>query len=204
MITNTELEYKGDLYPNQIIDFKQDVDKFNFTTQNGVVLQITVLRNSAIRFRYATDYVFEPDFSYAISENASRGYNLLEVDETKSEYVISTSKIKVLVDKQTLRIQISDLEGNIINEDELGFHWEENYEFGGNTVKMSKITQSSESYYGMGDKATHSNLKGKRVNNWVTDSYAFGKDQDPLYKAIPFYIGLHNNISYGIFFDNTF
>ncbi len=204
MITNTELEYKGDLYPNQIIDFKQDVDKLNFTTQNGVVLQITVLRNSALRFRYATEEVFQPDFSYAISENASRGYNLLEVDETNSEYLISTSKIKVLVDKQSLRIQISDLEGNIINEDELGFHWEENYEYGGNTVKMSKITQSSESFYGMGDKATHSNLKGKRVSNWATDSYAFGKDQDPLYKAIPFYTGLHNNIAYGIFFDNTF
>jgi len=204
MITNTELEYKGDLYPNQIIDFKQDVDKLNFTTQNGVVLQITVLRNSALRFRYATEEVFQPDFSYAISENASRGYNLLEVDETNSEYLISTSKIKVLVDKQSLRIQISDLEGNIINEDELGFHWEENYEYGGNTVKMSKITQNSESFYGMGDKATHSNLKGKRVSNWATDSYAFGKDQDPLYKAIPFYTGLHNNIAYGIFFDNTF
>ncbi len=204
MITNTELEYKGDLYPNQIIDFKQDVDKLNFTTQNGVVLQITVLRNSALRFRYATEEVFQPDFSYAISENASRGYNLLEVDETNSEYLISTSKIKVLVDKQSLRIQISDLEGNIINEDELGFHWEENYEYGGNTVKMSKITQSSESFYGMGDKATHSNLKGKRVSNWATDSYAYGKDQDPLYKAIPFYTGLHNNIAYGIFFDNTF
>ncbi|WP_373017941.1 TIM-barrel domain-containing protein, partial [Muriicola sp.] len=25
-----------------------------------------------------------------------------------------------------------------------------------------------------------------------------------LYKAVPFYIGLHNNIAYGIFFDNTF
>ncbi|HCO82622.1 MAG TPA: hypothetical protein DIT95_03695, partial [Arenibacter sp.] len=51
---------------------------------------------------------------------------------------------------------------------------------------------------------THSNLKGKRVSNWVTDQYAYGKDQDPLYKAIPFFIGLHNNKSYGIFFDNTF
>ena len=104
MITNTELEYKGDLYPNQIIDFKQDVDKLNFTTQNGVVLQITVLRNSALRFRYATEEVFQPDFSYAISENASRGYNLLEVDETNTEYLISTSKIKVLVDKQSFRV----------------------------------------------------------------------------------------------------
>ncbi len=55
MITNTELEYKGNLYPNQIVDFKQDVDKFYFTTENGVILQITVLRNSALRFRYATE-----------------------------------------------------------------------------------------------------------------------------------------------------
>ncbi|HET8735861.1 MAG TPA: TIM-barrel domain-containing protein, partial [Pricia sp.] len=112
--------------------------------------------------------------------------------------------VQVLVDKRTLRTQISDLKGNIINEDELGFHWEENYEYGGNTVKMGKITQNSESYYGMGDKATHSNLKGKRVSNWVTDQYAYAKDQDPLYKAIPFYIGLHSGQAYGIFFDNSF
>ncbi len=204
MITNTELEYKGNLYPNRIAEFKRDTDKFYFTTENGVILEITVLRNSAVRFRYATEHVFEPDFSYAINENSSRGYNRLETSETKTEYWIETSKIKVLIDKKTLRIQISDLGGNIINEDELGFHWEENYAYGGNTVKMSKITQAAESFYGMGDKPTHSNLKGKRVNNWVTDQYAFGKDQDPLYKAIPFFIGLHKNIAYGIFFDNTF
>ncbi len=204
MITNTELEYKGNLYPNHIIKFKRDTDKFYFTSENGVILEITVLRNSAIRFRYATEEVFQPDFSYAISPDGSRGYNKLEATETKTEYLISTSKITVLVDKKTMRTQISDLEGNIINEDELGFHWEENYQFGGNSVKMSKITQTAESFYGMGDKATHSNLKGKRVSNWVTDSYAYSKDQDPLYKAIPFYIGLHNDIAYGIFFDNTF
>jgi len=204
MITNTELEYKGNLYPDRIIKFKRDTDKFYFTSENGVILEITVLRNSAIRFRYATEEVFQPDFSYAISPDGSRGYNKLEATETKAEYLISTSKITVLVDKKTMRTQISDVVGNIINEDELGFHWEENYEYGGNSVKMSKIAQTAESFYGMGDKATHSNLKGKRVSNWVTDSYAYTKDQDPLYKAIPFYIGLHNDIAYGIFFDNTF
>ncbi|MDC6353691.1 MULTISPECIES: glycoside hydrolase family 31 protein [Robiginitalea] len=204
MITNTELEYKGNLYPNQVVDYHTDSGKFYFTTDNGVVLEITVLRNSALRFRYATDYNFEPDFSYAIAPDATGGYNELRDEETESDYRIFTSRLQVLVDKKSLRVQISDLEGNIINEDELGFHWEENYAFGGNTVKMSKITQSSESFYGMGDKATHSNLKGRRVNNWVTDQYAFGKEQDPLYKAIPFYIGLHNNQAYGIFFDNSF
>src|SRR5690554_1861483 len=204
MITNTELEYKGNLYPNAIIDFYRKTDKLYFSTLNGVVLEITVLRDSVIRFRYATEKIFEPDFSYAISENASIGYNKLEVEETTTEYLIYTAKLKVLIDKKTLRTQVSDLSGNIINEDELGFHWEENYEYGGNTVKMSKITQNTESFYGMGDKAIHSNLKGKRMSNWVTDQYAYGKDQDPLYKAVPFFIGLHSDQAYGIFFDNTF
>ena len=204
MITNTELEYKGNLYPNTIVEFQRDTDKLYFTTSNGVILELTILRDSILRFRYATENIFQPDFSYAISENVSVGFNHLMVEETPTEYLVYTAKLKVLVDKKTLRTQISDLDGNIINEDELGFHWEENYEFGGNSVKMSKITQNTESFYGLGDKATHSNLKGKRVSNWVTDQYAYGKDQDPLYKAIPFFIGLHNNKSYGIYFDNTF
>jgi alpha-glucosidase len=204
MITNTELEYKGNLYPNHVVDFKQDTNKIYLTTKNGVVLEITVLRGSLIRFRYATNYVFEPDFSYAIDPEANLGYSKLEVVENDTEYIIETDRVHVLVDKKSLRTQISDLEGNIISEDEIGFHWEENYEYGGNTVKMSKITQTGESFYGMGDKASHCNLKGKRVENWVTDQYAYGKDQDPLYKAIPFYTGLHKGKAYGLFFDNSF
>jgi len=204
MITNTELEYKGNLYPNHIVDFKQDTDKLYFTTENGVVLQVTILRGSIIRFRYATNYVFEPDFSYAVDPEATFGYSTLEVEENASEYIIKTARVHILVDKKTLRTQISNLEGVIISEDEIGFHWEENYEYGGNTAIMSKITQTGESFYGLGDKATHSNLKGKKLLNWVTDQYAYNKEQDPLYKAIPFYIGLHKGISYGIFFDNTF
>ncbi len=204
MITNTELEYKGNLYPNHIVEFSQDSDKLYFTTDNGVVLQITILRGSIIRFRYATNYNFEPDFSYAIDPDATMGYSKLEIVENDTEYVVATARLSILVDKMTLRTQISDLEGNIISEDELGFHWEENYEYGGNTVKLSKITQSGESFYGMGDKAMHSNLKGKRVENWVTDQFAFAKEQDPLYKAIPFYVGLNKGKAYGIYFDNSF
>ncbi|WP_299324433.1 glycoside hydrolase family 31 protein [uncultured Maribacter sp.] len=204
MITNTELEYKGNLYPNHIVEFSQDSDKLYFTTDNGVVLQITILRGSIIRFRYATNYNFEPDFSYAIDPDATMGYSKLEIVENDTEYIVATARLSILVDKKTLRTQISDLKGNIISEDELGFHWEENYEYGGNTVKLSKITQSGESFYGMGDKAMHSNLKGKRVENWVTDQFAFAKEQDPLYKAIPFYVGLNKGKAYGIYFDNSF
>ena len=103
-----------------------------------------------------------------------------------------------------MRVSIFDLQGNVLLEDELGFHWEESYEYGGNIVKMSKASKDGECFYGLGDKATQMNLKGKRLENFATDQYAFQKDQEPLYKVVPFYIGLQNKQAYGIFFDNTF
>ena len=127
MITNTEIAKRGNLLPDHIVDFKQDSEKIFFTTKNGVILEITVLRDSAIRFRYATEHVFEPDFSYAISDDVSLGYNELTVKEEPPEYVITTSKLKIYVKKANLKVQIVDLEDNVINEDELGFHWEENF-----------------------------------------------------------------------------
>jgi alpha-glucosidase len=204
MITNTELEYKGDLYPSKIVSYMHDVDSVYFYTDNSVILKLTVLRDSLIRFRFTTKGYFSNDFSYAIDKSHSHGYNHLAVTEEKDYYQITTNKIICKVQKADLRSSIYDLKGNVILEDELGFHWEESYEFGGNIVKMSKASRDGECFYGLGDKATQMNLKGKRVENFATDQYAFQKEQEPLYKVVPFYIGLHNKQSYGIFFDNTF
>jgi alpha-glucosidase len=204
MITNTELEHKGDQFPSKIISLQQDVDSIYFNTDNNVILKITILRDSLIRFRYTTKGYFSNDFSYAIDKSQSHGYNQLEVIEDQQFYLIKTSKVFCKVNKKDLKISIHDIDGFAILEDEIGFHWEECYEHGGNIVKMSKVSKDGESFYGLGDKASHLNLKGKRLENWAMDQYAFHKDQEPLYKVVPFYIGLHHNKAYGIFFDNTF
>ena len=205
MIVNTELEQKGNQFPSYIVDFKKDVDTLYFTTQNDVILQLTVVRDSLLRFRYTTIGKFDKDFSYAITKYASTGYNKLEIEEDKDCYHVITSKLHCKIEKQTLKISIYDVVDKfLINQDEIGFHWEESYQYGGNIVKMSKVSRDGESYYGLGDKPNHVNLKGRRYDNWVTDSYAYGKDTDPIYKAIPFYTGLHHGKAYGIFFDNTF
>ena len=205
MIINTELEQKGNLFPSRIIAFTKDVDTLFFYTENDVVLQMRILRDSVIRFRYTTTGKFENDFSYAITKYASTGYNRLDIDEEDDVYIVSTAKLICKIYKANLKVIICDAaDGSVINEDELGFHWEESYQFGGDIVKMSKVSHGGESFYGLGDKPSHLNLKGKRFENWVTDSYAFGKDTDPIYKAIPFFTGLNNDKAYGICFDNTF
>ena len=199
MIVNTELEQKGNLFPSEIVNYTKDVDTLHFTTKNNVVLQLTVVRDSVIRFRYATTGKFENDFSYGITKHASRGYSFLEVTEDEKNYIVTTSKLICKIEKLSLQVSLYDaLDLKLINEDEIGFHWEESYEFGGDIVKMSKACQKSESFYGLGDKPVEVNLKGKRFENWATDSYAFGKNTDPIYKAIPFYTAIQDNKAYGI------
>lgn len=204
MITNTSLEYKGDLYPSKIVSFQHEGDSFFFHTDNKVILKVTILRDSLIRFRFTTKGYFSNDFSYAIDKTQLHGYNFLELTEEETYFQIRTSKVKCKIQKVDLRLSIYDLNDLLILEDELGFHWEESYEYGGNIVKMSKSSKDGECFYGLGDKATQMNLKGKRLENFATDQYAYQKEQDPLYKVVPFYIGLQNKQSYGIFFDNTF
>jgi alpha-glucosidase len=204
MITNTTLEYKGNLFPQSIISFEKNVDTYTFRAKNNVLLRLTILRDSVVRFRYATENAFEKDFSYALADNYPKGYNDLNFAEDEDYYILTTAKIKIYVAKENMRIGIYTLEGTPILEDELGFHYEENHEYGGNIVKMSKHSAKGESFYGLGDKPSHMNLKGMRFTNWNTDEYAFSKDKDPIYKTIPFYIGLNQNTAYGIFFDNTF
>ena len=204
MIVNTQLEYKGDLYPSKIVSYEHEGDSVFFNTDNKVILKVTILRDSLIRFRFTTKGYFSNDFSYAIDKSQLHGYNFLELTEEETYFQIRTSKVKCKIQKTDLRLSIYDLNDFLILEDELGFHWEESYEYGGNIVKMSKSSKDGECFYGLGDKATQMNLKGKRVENFATDQYAYQKDQEPLYKVVPFYIGLHNKQSYGIFFDNTF
>ena len=205
MITNTELEQKGNQFPSNIISYKKNVDTLCFDTSNGVTLQLTVVRDSVLRFRYTTTSNFDEDFSYAITKYASTGYNHLEITEDEEAYIVTTQKLICRINKENLKVSLFDaLDNTLISQDELGFHWEESFQYGTDIVKMSKVSQDGESYFGLGDKPGSLNLKGKRYENWVTDSYAYGKDSDPIYKAIPFYTGLHHGKAYGIFFDNTF
>jgi alpha-glucosidase len=48
--------------------------------------------------------------------------------------------------KIDMRVSILIYTETILLEDELGFHWEESYEHGGNIVKMSKASKDGECF----------------------------------------------------------
>lgn len=188
--------------PGTLLQFSQHEGHVLFETLE-CSLKISVVSNTILRFTYAPYHEFERDFSYAVVlDKHTAGY--FQVIETNKEVEIKTQKLVCRVAKNDLKVILEDLQGNIILEDEKGFHWEDYQDYGGNLIYNSKKISESEVFLGFGDKPTDLDLRGKLLTNWGSDMFGYEKNSDPLYKNIPFYYGLHQGISYGIFLDNTF
>jgi alpha-glucosidase len=85
--------------------------------------------------------------------------NFLEVTGEEDYYQIQTSKVKCVIQKQIWEYRF--LIYTELFEDELGFHWEESYEHGGNIVKMSKASKDGECFMALEIKRPKWILKGK-------------------------------------------
>ncbi|WP_205703486.1 alpha-glucosidase domain-containing protein [Hymenobacter radiodurans] len=205
MVNDLATRGKQELSPGQIVSCKQTNNEFLFTCDNGVQLRLEVITDKILRFRYATEVGFAPDFSYAVPADLPRAaLDFLEFREKPDHYRITTDRLICTIFKENLTTRVLDRSGTVLSADEKGFHWEHDDDTGNDIVKMSKQVQGGVHYYGLGDKPDNMNLRGKRFTNWGTDTYGYVKGSDPLYKNIPFYLELHQKIAHGIFFDNTF
>ena len=198
-------KYSEKYYPGQVLSYRKEGNFYYFYTQE-TILEIKLETDKIFRFRYAADGFFQKDFSYAINISFKEQIISVNFSEHKGYYEIETTRVICKINKKNLAITLMDKNREIILEDEMGFHWQHYLQKGGKINYCSKKIRSDEVFYGMGDKPTEFNIRGKYFENYGQDVYGFEKDQDPLYKNIPFYTGLHSEgkQGYGIFFDNTF
>ena len=189
-------------YLRQVTGFTQDHNTFIFTDGMAKV-EIKVVTSDMIRVRLAPKGVFLDDFSYAVVEQEHITHHN-ETGQDDLHYYVSTPNVTCKISKKDFLVSFSDAKGKVMNADYSPMHWEENPDFGGYYVYCTKKAFPDEVFFGGGDKASHLNLRGRRIQNWNSDTYSYAFNQDPLYKTIPFYIGVTEGDAYGIFFDNTF
>jgi len=189
-------------YLNKPVSAEQKHNKFYFSDGDAKV-EVTVVTDEIIRVRLAPHGVFLDEFSYAVPK-LDKKVSVFGLTEHEEEYVVYTNIVNCHISKENFFISFSDNQNYVTSVDAVPMHWEENVKFGGYYVYCTKQCREQESFFGMGDKATELNLRGKRVKNWNTDAYSFAWNQDPLYRTIPFYTSLQDGIAHGIFFDNTF
>ena len=161
-------------------------------------VRITVFRNGIFRVRVAPDGTFPKDFSWALIESPEPP--AVKIEENQKEIRVISGNVVAAIQRAPLLINFSDAAGTVYLADEpdLPMAWN------GKRVHAWKKMPADENYYGLGDKAGPMNRRNRSFTNWNTDEFGWQESTDPLYKTIPFFIGLRKGEAYGLFFDNTY
>ena len=167
-------------------------------TAGPAKLRITAFRDGIIRIRLAPQGTFPKDFSWAVIESVDAPP--ISVEDSQAELRMTAGRVVVIVRKSPLLITFVDSAGNVLLADEpsLPMAWNGGY------VHVWKRMPADENYFGLGDKPGPMNRRNHAFTMWNTDFYGWQESDDPLYKTIPFFIGLRKGAAYGIFFDNTY
>lgn len=139
------------------------------------------------------------DFSFAIENPEIQNSFSVNESNEKDAVVYKTDSLVVAVSLKPFRINIYNHQNKLLCADEnsLGISWF------GNQVSCYKKLHADEKFIGLGEKTGGVNRRGSFYTNWNSDVPGYAINADPLYATIPFFIGVHNQLTYGIFFDNT-
>src|SRR6266704_1131435 len=161
-------------------------------------VRITAFRDGIFRVRVTPNGTFPKDFSWAVIESPQPP--ALQIEENQKEIRITAGSVIATAQKSPLLVDFKDAAGNVLLADEssLPMGWN------GQRIHVWKKMPLDENYYGLGDKAGPMNRRNRSFTNWNTDEFGWQESSDPLYKTIPFFIGLRKGTAYGVFFDNTY
>ena len=133
------------------------------------IIQITALRDDVIRVRIGRDGVLPEDASWAVLPSARQQRATVIPEKAKAAVGFRTKNLRVQVERATLRLVVSDLEGNILQEDAPAWP----AEFHDKSFRIYKKMPLDEHYFGLGDKAGPLDRRNQAFTMWNTDAYDF-------------------------------
>ncbi|HEX7366705.1 MAG TPA: glycoside hydrolase family 31, partial [Pelobium sp.] len=175
---------------------KIEGQNIKFTTENAFG-EIIVYGSNIIRVRLDKKEL-QKDFSYAVIAQPQQ--TKTRITQTDEAITVSTDSLKVIISKKPYNVAFYTLDGKIINQDEKGLQnsWVDE------EVTAYKHMQNGERFIGLGEKTGNLDRRGEGYTNWNTDAFGYATNRDPIYSTIPFYMGIHDGLNYGIFLDNTY
>jgi alpha-glucosidase len=158
--------------------------------------RITALRDDVVRVRVGAHGALPEDASWAVLAAARTAHATV----TPTATGFATKEVVVRVDPADGRLTIEDRSGHVILADTP----DRPLSYGGKTFEVRKVLPEGERIFGLGDKTGPLDRRGQAFSLWNTDAYGYQDFSDPLYKAIPFFIGVSpEGRSYGLLLDDT-
>ena len=107
---------------------------------------------------------------------------------------------ELVVTLDGLSVTVADLEGRVLCRD----HPHDPLRWVGEGYRLRKLTPTDEFFYGLGDKPGPLEKRGQAYQMFNTDAYGFQEAWDPLYKTLPFLMGVRaDGFAWGLFVDTT-
>jgi len=182
-------------HAGKVLHWQRETNGLSGKCENSQ-FRVTVYREGIMRIQITRDEGFE-DFSYSvINPPQDLVFQIVDGDDV---ITVRTSRMTLLIGKAPLNFHFQNAGGQTINQDETGF----GTSWIGDQVTTYKKLQEGERFIGLGEKTGPLDRRGFGYTNWNTDNFGYTSGSDPLYCSIPFYIGVHHELTYGIFFDNT-
>jgi alpha-glucosidase len=176
-------------------------------TANGVEiragmakLQVSVLSANLVRLRYAPDGTYPEDHSFAVLPGAYSQGAKFDVSDAADAVTVNAGAVQVRVEKAPMRVVFLDEAGAVVNEDRPGYP----VSFDGTSFRVWKTMPAEEHYFGLGDKTGPLDHRDIAFTMWNKDQFGWQESTDPLYKDVPFFLGVQHGKAYGIFLDNTY
>ena len=164
------------------------------------LLRINVLSPSVVRVRYSRSGAFKDKTSFAVVSDPGFGPVAPKVLDGRDFVVVDTGDFNVGIEKDSSRVIFEEHSGKVILQDHPGSP----VSWNGDSFRVWKSMSPDEHYFALGDKAGVLDHRNQAYTLWNTDTGGFDKGMDPLYKAIPFFIGMNGPSAYGVFLDNTY
>ena len=138
-----------------------------------------------------------PPFSYAVEREDWPSHEI-QTQDGLAAVVIQAEVLACRIDKDACRLTFFTSEGHTLSEDAGGLSWGD-----GGAVRWTRVLPDDESGHGLGQRPAGLNLRGRRWSLWNADPLpGYERDADPVYSSIPFYLGVRENVAFGVLWDN--
>jgi alpha-glucosidase len=158
-------------------------------------LRLTVIAPDCVQVRFQESGKFQVPFSYSVAKVTwpEVHFSVAENDDT---IMLTTPEIVCQVDRATSCLTILNAYGEVISRDAEPITWREG-EF-----CLTRALPADEGCFGLGEQPVGLDVRGKRYVLWNHDPLTLDRDSIPPYFTIPFYLGVHRDHAYGLFWDN--
>jgi alpha-glucosidase len=163
-------------------------------------LQISILANNLVRVHLSPTGDFAPRRSWAVTREDQEWERVpFQVEEGEQAIALITNQITVQIQRQPCQIVCQDSRGIAFAGDtDLGMGWS------ASGVSAWKRIEADEHFYGFGERTGLLDKRSERKTNWTTDALDYDSLTDEMYQAIPFFLALRPQLSYGIFLNSSY